>query len=288
MHSTKNESPISPASQSVLKSLFLAARPKTWSAGICPVLIGASLSPSLDLKILLLTLLFSLFIQIGTNYANDAFDFMKGADTAARTGPKRAVAQQWIAPKTMLALSGLAFTAALLFALPLMIKTGAWSFALAALCILSGILYTGGPKPFGYFGLGELFVFIFYGPIATVGTYFLQTGEISRTALLASLAPGFLSAAILMANNLRDVDSDRLANKRTLAVRFGAHFGQRTYIAFLFGAALVPLFFSLNFASVAFLLAPIRKLLQSKEVLQETSLLLLLYTLVFCGCTLFL
>jgi 1,4-dihydroxy-2-naphthoate octaprenyltransferase len=279
----KNENPIFPASPSVPKALFLAARPKTWSAGLSPVLIGASMAPSIDPAIFILTLLFSLFIQIGTNYANDYFDFVKGADTAARKGPKRAVLEGWIAPRTMLTLSGLTFGCALLFALPLMLKAGAWSFGLAGLCILSGILYTGGPKPFGYLGLGELVVFIFYGPIATLGTYFLQTGEINKMVLLASLAPGFLSAAILMANNLRDVDSDRLANKKTLVVRLGPRFGQWTYMALLFGASLVPLFFPLKLASLVLLLAPIQKLLQSKEILQETSLLLLLYTLVFCA-----
>src|SRR4029077_8495079 len=111
------------------------------------------------------------------NFANDYFDFINGADTSERIGPKRAVSAGWIDPGTMLIAALFTFALALCLALPLMLKIGLWSFAVAALCVLCGILYTGGPKPLGYLGLGEILVLIFYGPVAVMGTYFLQTGE---------------------------------------------------------------------------------------------------------------
>ena len=293
MHSMKNGNPISLASPNALKAFFLAARPKTWSAGLCPVLIGGALAACVapfSSSTFLLTLFFSLFIQIGTNYANDYFDYVKGADSTERKGPKRAVKEGWISPRSMLLAAACAFLAAVIFALPLMIEAGLWSFFLAAICILFGVLYTGGPKPLGYAGLGELLVLIFYGPIAVMGTYFLQTKEVAGSIFIASLAPGFLCAAILMANNLRDEKTDRNANKKTLVVRFGSTFGQWTYVAFIAGAFLVPICLSaahfpnkLLFASFVLLLAPIKKVFRSIEVLQETSLLLLVYTLVFCA-----
>jgi len=237
---------------------------------------------------LLLTALFSLLIQIGTNYANDYFDFIKGADTPERKGPKRAVQQGWIAPRSMLIAASCAFALASLAALPLMLQAGLWSFGLAALCVLFGFLYTGGPKPLGYAGLGELLVFVFFGPVTCIGTYFLQTGSVSLVVFLASLAPGFLSAAILMANNLRDEATDRIAAKRTLVVRFGSSFGKSAYVAFILCAAFVPVAFvaagfplKLLGASLILGFAPYKKVFGSIEALQETSLLLILYTLLF-------
>lgn len=296
MHSTKSASPISLAFPSALKALFLASRPKTWSASLCPVLIGGSMSSlhnPLSKGIFLLTLLFALFIQIGTNYANDYFDFIKGADNSQRVGPKRAVQQGWIAPRMMLYATAAAFATAFLIAIPLMISAGWWSWGLASLCVLFGILYTGGPKPLGYAGLGELLVFIFFGPVAAMGSYFLQTGTLDSSIFIASLAPGFLSAAILMANNLRDEKTDAAAGKRTLAVRFGTPFGRRLYVAFFALTLAVPLLligqgFSLMLAasSAVCLFAPIRKVFGSIEVLQETSLLLLVYTILFSSALL--
>ena len=234
-----------------------------------------------------LTLLFALLIQIGTNYSNDYFDFMKGADTKERLGPKRAVQQGWIAPSTMLKASLIAFGAAFLFAIPLMLIAGWWSWCVALLAILSSIFYTGGPRPFGYLGLGELFVFIFFGPVATVGTYFLQTNTINLSIFIASLAPALLSSAILMANNLRDAKTDRAANKKTLVVRYGTSFGRVFYIACIQGAALTPFFLffcgwpghvCLRFVggSLILFLSSFRKV-----SLEISSFLLLIYTLLF-------
>lgn len=298
MLSTKNENLISQNSPSALKALlgafkffFLAARPKTWSASICPVLIGAviaSLHCPINWTLLIYTLLFALFIQIGTNFANDYFDFMKNADTADRIGPKRAVQQGWIAPKTMLLSTGVIFLTALLFALPLMLKAGLWSFGAALLCVSFGILYTGGPKPLGYLGLGEVLVFLFFGPVSVMGTYFLQTMQISWEAFFASIPPGLLSAAILVANNLRDEKTDRLANKNTIVVRFGRMFGQFVFASCILISFVFSLLLSKVAAASLLLGIPlIKKVYVFKEpieligLLQRTSLLLLVYTLVF-------
>lgn len=292
MPSTKSENPTSPASPNALKAFFLAARPRTWSASLSPVLIGTALAArevSIETSIFILTLLFSFSIQIGTNYANDYFDFVNNADTSARIGPKRAVQQGWISPKAMLFAALAAFACAFLFALPLMISVGLWSFPVAALCILLGLLYTGGPKPLGYLGLGELLVLFFFGPVAVLGTYFLQTGGVSASTLLASLPPGLISAAILIANNLRDETTDRLASKRTIVVRFGRRFGSWAYALSLAAAALAAFLFSKILIAIFLLAIPfIKKAFRFGNpaeliaVLQGTSLLLLLYTLFFC------
>lgn len=298
MPSLKNGNPISPASPSGLNLYFLAARPRTWPASLCPVLIGAFMADSIQYPIFLLTLLFSLGIQIGTNYANDYFDFIKGADTPLRKGPKRATQEGWISPPSMLLASLLAFGFALLLAIPLMIRAGLWSVPVALLCTLLGLLYTGGPKPLGYLGLGELFVFPFFGPVATCGSYFLQTASLHSEVLIASLAPGFLSCAILAANNLRDEHSDSVARKNTLIVRFGRTFGSWEYTLFILAASLTPLaliyFYhaplNLAAASLIFFAAiPSIKMafyfqdpLELIPVLKNTGLLLLLYTILFC------
>lgn len=296
MPSTKSESPISHASPSALKAYFLASRPKTWIASISPVLIGTALSEKLDGTIFLLTLLFSLFIQIGTNYANDYFDFVKGADSKLRNGPKRATQEGWIAPKQMYKATLFVFGLALIAAFPLMIQVGLWSFFLASLCVAFGILYTGGPKPLGYLGMGEILVALFFGPVATCGTYFLQMGQVTLPVFIASLAPGLLSCSILVANNLRDEKSDRVAHKKTLIVRFGKTFGSWEYTLTILVAGAVPLLLTFFLpARIAFaaLIVPvaypwIKKTFRFKDplelvsVLQGSAFLLFLYTLLFC------
>lgn len=298
MPSLKSANPTSSASPSALKVYFLASRPRTWPASLCPVWIGAWMAPQINWTLFVLTLGFSLFIQIGTNYANDYFDFQKGADTSNRIGPKRAVQQGWVSPASMLLAAVVAFGIAVAFALPLMVRAGLWSLPAAGLCVLFGVLYTGGPKPLGYLGLGETLVFVFFGPVAVCGTYFLQTMSVSAEAAIASLAPGFISCSILIANNLRDEISDRAANKRTLAVRFGRVFGAWEYAGSLAAASLVPLAliyfydFPLNLASASLLFfAAIPSMkrafefktpLEAMPLLQNSSLLLLVYTALFC------
>lgn len=301
MPSMKSANPLSINSPSALKAYFLAARPKTWIASISPVLIGVSMASKIDLSIFLLTLCFSLLIQVGTNFANDYFDFVKGADTHLRNGPKRATLEGWISPKAMKWAFVICFASAFLIALPLMFQAGTWSFFVAGLCIAFGILYTGGPKPLGYIGAGELFVFVFFGPVATCGTFFLQTATVTLPVLIASLAPGLLSCSILLANNIRDEISDRLANKNTLVVRFGKLFGCISYVSTILLTAFVAptliLFFGANIsllASSLILLTAIPSIrrvfsfkdpLEMIQVLQSSALLLAIYTILFCFST---
>ncbi len=296
MHSTKNESPILQSFQSAPKSLgkalFLAARPKTWIASLSPVFMGSSLAAREDcfsLSIFFLTLFFALFMQIGANYANDVFDFKNGADTAERIGPLRAVQQGWISPKRMGIAAFCAFFFSILCATPLMLIAGWWSWLVFALCVVCAVLYTGGKRSLGYLGLGELLVFFFFGPLSLGGTYFIQTHSLSLTAWIASLAPGFLSSAMILANNLRDEHTDAPAGKKTLVVRFGVFFGRSLYLLLLFGTFAIPLLLvSQGFprpllgTSIPCLCAPIKKLFQGKEVLQDTALIFFAYTLLFC------
>jgi 1,4-dihydroxy-2-naphthoate octaprenyltransferase len=249
------------------------------------------MAPQINGWVFALTLLFSLFIQIGTNFANDYFDFVKGADTDARKGPARATQQGWISPSTMLRATWIVFALSILIAIPLMLQAGPWSFVVAALCVAFGIMYTGGPKPLGYLGLGELLVFVFFGPVAVCGSFFLQTGQWTLPVLIASFAPGLLSCAILIANNLRDEETDRIANKKTLVVRFGRLFGAIEYtlavlipcaILYSFIGGTTPILFAL------FTLPNIIKAFRSQqlaELLPKTALLLILYTLIFIVAT---
>lgn len=279
MPSMKSANPTTTDSPSALKAYFLAARPRTWIASLSPVLIGTVMSAKWDASIFCLTMLFSLLIQIGTNFANDTFDFLNGADTELRVGPKRAVQQGWISVKAMQSATLIVFAFALFIAL---ILAGLWSLPIAALCIAFGVLYTGGPKPLGYLGLGEVLVLVFFGPVATCGTCFLQTGTFGTDCFLASLSPGLLSCSILIANNLRDETSDRMAGKNTLVVRFGKTFGQIEHIATVVLAALVPFALVFGYGAPLKLLSASLICLFMKQDLQRSALLLLLYTVLFC------
>lgn len=223
---------------------LLAIRPKTLPAAISPVLVGCALAWAAGAFAWLPALAafaVALLLQIGANLANDVADFRRGADTAERQGPLR-VTQGGLIPPRQVELA----TAAVLFAaaipgLYLVWLAGARLAVLGLLAIAAAVLYTGGPKPFGYLGLGEVFVFLFFGPVAVIGTAFVMTREISPQSVLASIAMGCLISAILVVNNLRDIDTDRAAGKHTLAVRLGRT-GSRWEYAVLLGAAyLVPL-----------------------------------------------
>lgn len=299
MHSTKSANPISPASPSALKAFFLASRPKTWIASLSPVFLGTVMSATVDWPIFLLTILFSLLIQIGTNFANDYFDFINGVDSHLRNGPKRATQEGWISPSSMLAGTLVTFACALIIAAPLIQKAGLWSLFLALICIAFGLLYTGGPKPLGYLGLGELLVFIFFGPVAVCGTYFLQTEGLDPGIFLSSLAPGLLSCSILIANNLRDEKNDRAAGKHTLVVRFGRRFGSWEYTLSVISAALIPICLVFFYGAPSILLATslftlliaspsikksfyFRDPLELISLLQASAFLTFIYTVLFC------
>jgi len=182
----------------------------------------------------------ALGIQIGTNLVNDYADFHRGADTDDRKGPTRVTQSGLLTPRTVLAGTAVAFGVALVAGIYL-IARGGWPILLVGtLSIISGILYTAGPKPLGYLGLGDLFVLLFFGPVAVAGTHYVQALSLSWTAVIAGLGPGLLSVALLSVNNLRDVDEDSKAGKRTLAVRFGERFARWEYVTSVFAAALVP------------------------------------------------
>ena len=208
-----------------LEAWWLAARPKTLAAGLAPVLVGTAVAHAhggIRLRPALAAALGSLLIQIATNLANDYFDHKKGADTAERLGPSRAVQQGWIAPRTMLTATILTLIAALGVGI-FLIQIGGWPIAaIGVASLVCAIAYTGGPYPLAYVGLGDIFVFLFFGLAAVVGTTWVQTLSAPPAAWVGGAAVGMLATAILVVNNLRDRHTDAKANKRTLAVRWGA------------------------------------------------------------------
>jgi 1,4-dihydroxy-2-naphthoate octaprenyltransferase len=222
---------------------ILAIRPKTLPAAIAPVAIGTAMAFGDGLfhaMSALMALSAALFIQIGTNLANDYFDFKKGADTADRQGPLRVTQAGLIKPDVVLKAAIIFFVLAGLSSIYLIHRAGMCILIITIASITSGIFYTAGPKPLGYLGLGDLFVLVFFGPVAVGGTYYTQGLEINWAVIAAGLGPGFLSMAVLAINNLRDIDTDRKAGKLTLAVRFGRSFAMSEYLFCIIAAALTP------------------------------------------------
>lgn len=278
-----------------------AARPRTLPAAVAPVLVGAALAWSdgkFDGGAAALCLGFALLIQIGTNFANDYYDFVQGADTAARVGPRRAVAAGLIAPATMKRAMAALFVSAFLLGLSLIAWGGPWLIVIGVASILCGIAYTGGPWPLGYHGLGDVFVFIFFGLVAVTATYFVQAGRVTLDAVLAAIPIGLLAANILVVNNYRDVETDTAAGKRTLVVRFGrgaarAQFNGSLALALVMPAALVvrgrSAWCLLPLALLPLALAHARRLRESKSpseliaLLGDTGKLLALYALLLAA-----
>lgn len=229
-----------------MKNWILASRPRTLTAIFGPIMIGSAIaykSGQFSPLVFIITLLAGIGIQVGTNFANDYFDFIKGADTPDRIGPTRAVAAGLIAPARMLRAVLITFGATIALSLYLT-YVGGWPILVLALCsVILGFLYTAGPYPIAYQGLGEFFVILFFGIIATVGTTYLQTGVMIRNASIAGLGPGFLSTALLVVNNLRDADQDLHVGKKTLIVRFGKAFGKIELTACLLIPAFLPIYF---------------------------------------------
>jgi 1,4-dihydroxy-2-naphthoate polyprenyltransferase len=223
----------------------LAARPKTLSAASVPVLVGSACAFALGgLRVgpALAALGGALLLQIGANFANDVYDFEKGADTAERLGPTRAVQAGLISPVAMKRGMYVVFALALLLGIYLTLVSGPVILAIGIVSILSAIAYTGGPYPLGYNGLGDLFVFVFFGLVAVCGTVFVQLGHVPPLALWCSLPVGALATAILVVNNLRDHEQDARVGKRTLAVRWGAQAVILEYGLLLILAYAVPLY----------------------------------------------
>jgi 1,4-dihydroxy-2-naphthoate octaprenyltransferase len=222
---------------------LLAARPKTLPAAAAPVIVGTAVAlneGAFRLGPALAALLGALLIQIGTNLANDVFDYHKGADTSARVGPLRVTQAGLLAPRQVLAGMVLTFGLAALLGLYLIAASGWPILVVGLLSIASGIAYTGGPLPLGYYGLGDLFVFLFFGFAAVCGTYYVQARAVSAAALWAAVPMGALTTNILVVNNLRDLPSDRAVGKRTLAVRLGVRGTRVEYLLMLGLAYLSP------------------------------------------------
>jgi 1,4-dihydroxy-2-naphthoate polyprenyltransferase len=211
----------------------MAARPRTLPAAVAPVLVGTSLAiryGTFHPIAFIAALLGAMLIQIGTNLSNDYSDARRGADSDERIGPVRVTAGGLVPPRQVLIATYLTFAAAVLCGAYLIAVAGWALLAVGAASILAGVLYTGGPRPYGYEGLGEVFVFLFFGLVAVTGSYFVQRRGLPWQAFVLAVPVGLLIAAILVVNNARDIDTDRRAGKRTLAVRLGR---ERTRVLFV-------------------------------------------------------
>ena len=219
----------------------MAARPRTLPAAIAPVLVGtaAAIEEAGELPrvgAFIAALIGSIFIQIGTNLANDYSDAKRGADTVDRLGPVRVTAAGLVAPRSVLIATWLAFGIAVAAGIYLATVAGWVIIAVGAASIAAGVLYTGGPWPYGYAGLGELFVFLFFGVVAVNGSYYVQLERLDWLPFGLSIAVGCLATAILVVNNVRDIETDRRAGKRTLAVRLGRQGARRLYVGLVVSA----------------------------------------------------
>jgi 1,4-dihydroxy-2-naphthoate octaprenyltransferase len=226
-----------------LRIWLMAARPRTLPAAVAPVLVGtaAAIEAADELRVgaFVAALVGSIFIQIGTNLANDYSDAKRGADTADRLGPVRVTSAGLIAPRRELAATWIAFAVAVACGIYLTAVAGWAILVVGILSIAAGVLYTGGPRPYGYAGLGEVFVFLFFGLVAVNGSYYVQLEQLDWLPFLLSVSVGSLSTAILVVNNVRDLETDRRAGKRTLAVRLGRERTRRLYAALVAGALIL-------------------------------------------------
>lgn len=277
-------------------------RPRTLPAAAAPVIIGLALAfydAKINILIASLTLISALLIQIGTNLSNDYFDFIKGADTEKRVGPVRSTQTGLVKKNEMLFAFILTFVLAMISGIFLVIRGGYPVVIIGVFAIIFGILYTAGPAPLGYIGLGDIFVFIFFGLISVAGTFYLQTLRINSIVLIASTAPGLLSTAILTANNIRDIKTDRQSGKRTLIARLGYNFGIFEYMFCVITAHLIPFilvlitkshYFSLvSVLSITMAVKPLKLIISRPDqnprslipVLGITSQMLLIFAVLF-------
>ncbi|MAT59302.1 MAG: 1,4-dihydroxy-2-naphthoate polyprenyltransferase [Ignavibacteriae bacterium] len=249
-----------PQQISKVKGWILASRPKTLLAAVVPVIIGSSLAYDVGkfhFFAALVALICSILIQIATNFVNDLYDHLKGSDTKERVGPERALANGWISVNEMKL--GIFITFALAFLLGLyLVYLGGWIIlVIGILSIISGIAYTAGPYPLAYNGLGDIFVFIFFGVIGTVCTFYIQAHYVDPLIFWASIPVGALITNILVVNNFRDIDQDRAASKITLAVKFGKNFAVGQYIFLVLISYAVPLIAFFIYGKEWFILLPL-------------------------------
>jgi 1,4-dihydroxy-2-naphthoate polyprenyltransferase len=237
---------MSATSPNPVRIWVMAARPKTLPLGVAPVLVGTALAGYLHIfhpLRFVAALLGSIFIQVGANLSNDYSDAHRGADTEDRLGPVRVTAGGLVPPRQVLIATYVTFGLAVLCGSYLIAVAGWQLLLIGVASIVAGVLYTGGPRPYGYEGLGEVFVFLFFGIAAVAGSYFAQVRDFSWESLVLSAPIGLIAAAVLVVNNTRDIDTDRRANKRTLAVRIGRERSRRMYAAMVLVAypvALIP------------------------------------------------
>jgi len=230
------------AGPGVVRIWVMAARLRTLPAAVAPVLVGTALAGFVGVihpLRFLAALLGAMFIQVGTNLSNDYSDARRGADTEDRLGPVRVTAGGLLPPSQVLLATYMSFGLAVLAGVYLIAVAGWQLLLVGAASIAAGVLYTGGPRPYGYEGLGELFVFLFFGVVAVAGSYFVQVVRLDWEAFALSVPVGLLAAAILVVNNVRDIDTDRRAGKRTLAVRLGRERMRVTYAGMLVMAYLL-------------------------------------------------
>lgn len=240
------------------RALILTARPKTLAAAVVPILVASSLvfaeGKAFVWWISLCALMSSIFIQIGTNFVNDALDFIKGADGETRLGDARACQSGWFKPKQVLAMGLGCFALAMAFGLPL-VMVGGWPiFWIGIVSLCMGYAYTGGPYPLAYVGLGDLFVILFFGIVAVGGVFYLHTHTYPLGALISGVQVGLLATVLIAINNLRDLDQDREINKRTLAVRLGPKLGRLEVLLLILVAFSLNLFWLGRGDWLAFLL----------------------------------
>ena len=269
-----------------------AARPRTLAASVAPVLVGTAVAAHVGHfkpLIALLALLSSLFIQVGTNLANDYSDFKRGADKE-RVGPQRVTQSGLVQPARVKRAAWIAFAIAMLLGLALSALSGWPILVIGAVSVASGWLYTGGPWPLGYHGLGDLWVFLFFGLVATCGTVYAQALTVPPQAWLAGAAMGAIATAILVVNNLRDRHTDAKVGKNTLAVKIGPTLTRVEYVALLAAAFVLPLFLGRPWPLLALVLAlrPLRRVLRDEgaalnPALGETARLQLAYAVLLAA-----
>lgn len=262
--------PFVPLVMSDLSHWILAARLRTLPAAIAPVVVAGALASRhgvFDAFPWIIALLCAILIQIGTNFANDYFDFKKGADTPDRVGFIRASASGLISPHAMWFATKLTMFVAFLLGLILVIHAGWVILLIGLLSILFGLLYTGGPYPLGYNGLGDLFVFLFFGIVAVMGTYYVMALEWSEESFWVSLAIGALATNILVVNNLRDVNTDRVTGKRTLGVLLGEAWLKAEYVGLMLLAYAIPPHLYVMEGYNLFIFLPVLALMAAKRPL---------------------
>ena len=225
---------------------YLAARPKTLPAAVAPIVVGTAVAiheGGFVWWVALLALMTALLLQIAANFANDAIDTKKGGDTADRTGPTRITAAGYVTYQQVMNATWITLGLAMICGIPLLVRGGLPFVILGIASLICAVAYTGGPFPISYLGLGEVFVFLFFGPIAVTGTAYLQTLSLSARSVAAAIPPGAIVVGILIVNNYRDRAEDARVNKRTVAVRVGARNTRIEYYAMLTIAAVSPFVF---------------------------------------------